>query len=65
MFQRGAGCMGGMPVMAGMRHGLVCERDMGGAWGVLMRGVLMRGVMHRWGPGCAKGGQDAWVAHWW
>ena len=58
MCQRGAGCMGGtLVVMAGTRHGLVCESDTGGAWG-----MLMRGMMHRRGPGRANGGQDAWVA---
>ena len=44
MCQRGAGCMGGMLVMAGTWRGLVCERDTGGA-----RGVSVRGMTHRWG----------------
>ena len=39
---KGAGCMGGAPVMAGTRHGLVCKRDMGGAWGMSVRGVTHR-----------------------
>ena len=45
--QRGAGCMGGAPVMAGMWHGLVCERDMGGARGMSVRGVSVRGMSVR------------------
>ena len=42
--RQGAGCMGGAPVMVGTRRGSVCERDAGGA-----RGVLVRGVTHWWG----------------
>ena len=34
--------MGGMLVMAGMQCGFVCERDTGGAWGVLVRGMTHR-----------------------
>ena len=36
-------------MMAGMRCGLVCKRDMGGARGVSVRGMAVRGMMHQWG----------------
>ena len=36
---QGAGHMGGVPVRAGMWCGSVCEREVGGAQGISVRGV--------------------------